>query len=358
LSHGDVHRRGSVADGGADALGADLRRWIASGAVQGADGAFHAWLDAGTGTLAFAYPEITGYALTWLASLPDPTLAERDAGRRASEWLTARLESGNWSARDGWDDGAVYHFDLAMIATGLLTFGRVSSDARAMAIGSRVVAEIVRQQESDYPLDSVCCRTPASAQRSAWSTDGYAHLIKVAQCLLLGSEAGVPEAREAAARLVARAEEIQQPDGRFVTHLPEGPTMLHPHLYAVEGLWIYAEATGEAVARDRARRALQWAWSTQLDDGGLPRFSPGDSAPPQADLTAQAVRMGLVFAIDSARLERAYRWLESIATGDERGRALRYQAGVPHLNTWATLFGAQALSIAPDAQWLDWRVLV
>jgi hypothetical protein len=122
---------------------------------------------------------------------------------------------------------------------------------------------------------------------------------------------------------------------------------------------MYAEATGDDDARDRAHSATEWAWRTQLDDGGLPRFFPGDDAPPQADLTAQAIRMGTVFGIDESQLERAARWLESVASGDGRGRALRYQPSAAHLNTWATLFGAQALSALPSgAPRLDWRVLV
>ena len=58
-------------------LSAGLRRWLASGAIQPESGAFCAWREEESGTLAFEYPEITGYALTWLACRPDPTDAEQ-----------------------------------------------------------------------------------------------------------------------------------------------------------------------------------------------------------------------------------------------------------------------------------------
>ena len=353
----DGHEHAEVA-AAAGALGADLSRWLASGAVQSPDGAFHAWLDADTGELAFAYPEITGYAVTWLAGRANATDAERAAARRACDWLIGRLDAGRWTARDGWDHDAVYVFDLAMIATGLLTFGRVTQDAKAIAAGSAIVADIQRQQEREHPLRSLSHRSPASSERSAWSTEGYAHLIKVVQCLLLGAEIGVPRSREAASTLIGRAGGLQQADGRFVTHHRDGPTMLHPHLYAVEGFWMCAEATGDETARARARRGIDWAWSTQLEDGGRPRSSPGPGAPAQADLTAQAVRMGVLLGSDPTSIARAFRWLESIAGGDQRGCALHYQEGEPHLNTWATLFGAQAVSLLAGSGPLDWRVLV
>jgi hypothetical protein len=341
-------------------LAEDLRRWLASGRAQASDGAFCAWRDADKGDLAFAYPEITGYALTWLAGRAHPTPAEQEAGRHACAWLVSRLERGNWSARDGWDDDAVYVFDLAMIATGLFAFGRSSQAARALAVGAEIVAEILRQQDAEYPLRSLSHRASTSTQRCAWSTDGYAHLIKVAQCLLVGGELGIAGASEGAAKLVDRAAEIQRVDGSFTTHLAKGPTMLHPHLYAIEGLWIYAEATGDATARERATRAMEWTWSKQLANGGFPRFSPGAEAPAQADLTAQAVRMSLLLGVgDGPGRERAYDWLENMASGDAGGRALHYQPGVSHLNTWATLFAAQALSLASGTTpTLDWRVLV
>ena len=90
-----------------------LCAWIESGACQTASGAFAAWLDATTGRPAFDYPEITGYALSFLAGRP--SLSERAwaVGNRAAAWLVHRVQHGNLAARDGRDGEAVYLFDLS-----------------------------------------------------------------------------------------------------------------------------------------------------------------------------------------------------------------------------------------------------
>ena len=115
-----------------------LRRWLFSGACQSESGAFCAWRDAGTGQLAFEYPEITGYLLTFAAGLDDLQESESAAAHRAADWLVSRLRRGDRSAREGWDAGAVYTFDLAMVANGLLAFGRRFGD-EYLEVGAEVV---------------------------------------------------------------------------------------------------------------------------------------------------------------------------------------------------------------------------
>ena len=106
-----------------------LRAWLCSGGCQSPNGAFVAWLDSATGRRAYDYPEITGYALTFLAGMATLTAADRATGHRAGDWLVERLRSGNLAARDGWDNNAVYLFDLGMIAT--------EASARSLGRGPR-----------------------------------------------------------------------------------------------------------------------------------------------------------------------------------------------------------------------------
>ena len=102
-----------------DSVALALRRWLFSGSCQSVAGAFCAWREARTGRLAFEYSENNGYLLTYAAALEDPTPAELAAARRSADWLAR----GDLSARAGWDGGAIYTFDLAMTATGLMPFG-------------------------------------------------------------------------------------------------------------------------------------------------------------------------------------------------------------------------------------------
>jgi hypothetical protein len=161
--------------------------------------------------------------------------------------------------------------------------------------------------------------------------------------------------------VIEEARRLQGNDGRFITHLVNGQTMLHPHLYAVEGLWILGSARDDLEAISCARAGLEWAWKQQQVTGALPRFAPDTAAPAQADVTAQAVRMAVALDFAPPGFDAALGWLRDAARGDDRGLALPYQpaSGDSHLNTWATLFGAQATQAAlRDRPGMKWQTLV
>ncbi len=281
-----------------------LRAWLVSSPAS-PSGAFHAWLDASSGEPSFEYPEITGYALTHFAGLSDPSDEEVRAGLRAGNWLARRLETGDLSAREGWEEGAVYSFDLAMIATGLLAFGHRFQVGRLVDNGLRL-AELVRDLiDADGRLAPVDTRLPQAAWRRSWSTLGHAHLLKVVQCLLWADRLEAAGCREAASRLISTSPSVEREDGRFETDPDDDDTMLHAHCYALSGLWIYGRATGDRGAIDRARRAVEWVWRQQLGNGGFPRTVPtarsgGDGrgiAVEQTDVTAQAICAALTLGM-------------------------------------------------------------
>lgn len=121
----------------------EIRRWLV-GRARSTSGAVHAWVDAATGVPAFEYPEITGYALTFWAAQSIATEDELEAGRQAAGWLGELVESGRLHAREGWDSNAVYNFDLAMMANGLLAFG-VRHQPEAVATGISLAAYLCDQ---------------------------------------------------------------------------------------------------------------------------------------------------------------------------------------------------------------------
>ncbi|HEX7083261.1 MAG TPA: hypothetical protein VF186_04035 [Gaiellaceae bacterium] len=331
-------------------VAAALRDWLLSEACRSPAGAFCAWRDAETGRLAFEYPEISGYALTYAAALDDPGDAEVESAARAAEWLVRRLRAGDRSARADWDSGAIYVFDLAMVASGLVSFGRRYGGGYQIA-GLRIVELLLREAE-------VIGRIPAVAPgprtaHAGWATQGRAHLLKVVQCLLLAGEDA------AAAALIEEADALQRDDGRFVTETGSATTMLHPHCYALEGLWIWGVAQEDEDALDRARRGLAWAFAHQLPDGGLPRYvlAGGEPGPEQSDATAQAVRLACLLDERTPAVERAAERLEALG----RSGALPYRpAALPvHENVWATLFAAQALELTHgERAGLRWSELV
>jgi hypothetical protein len=335
---------------------AGLRAWLSSGAAQSPAGAFVAWLELGTGAKAFEYPEITGYALTYLAGHAAPTADVLTAAMAPADWLATRLDAGNLAARDGWDQNAEYLFDLGIVATGLLVLGRRISSDRYLEAGLGIVSRL-RSELLGGGISALTRAGPRS-KRNSWSTAGTAHLAKLAQCFLLADEQAIPDVRAAPARLIEAVKRIQGDNGRIPTH-PEQAVMLHPHLYAAEGLWIWGTAVGDVEAVERARAALAWTWNHQLEGGGLPGSETGGGE--QSDVTAQAVRLSLALDERGPATERALTRLTRLARETRGGLALVYRPdrGKEHLNTWATLFAAQALALAaPATPALSWRTIV
>jgi hypothetical protein len=339
----------SLADG--------LRAWLCSGACLSPSGAFVAWVDHASGRRSFEYPEISGYALTYLAGLE--SLLEREAavGLRAGEWLVARVGAGNLVARDGWDNDAVYLFDLAMIASGLLSFGRRLQIERFIQSGLALVAYLRDELSAGGPLSAISRHGPASA-RHGWSTRGLPHLAKLSQAFLLAEEEG-QAGGSVAARLIDTVTRLQRDDGRIPTDPGGQRVLLHPHLYAAEGLWIWGSARGDSAALTSARAALEWVWTQQLEHGGLPRAEangkPADASREQSDVTAQAVRLALLLDSRSPAVDRALTRLNQLTRSNNHGTAIIYWPSSPHthLNTWATLFTAQASANTPTT----WRKL-
>ncbi len=341
-----------------------LRRWAVFHA-QSPDGGYVAWLDHDTGQPAFEYPEITGYALTYIAGLSDDAerrVSELRAGERSAEWLISRIEDDRLAPRADWGGQSVCNFDLAMMANGLMVFGLRVDREEIVAHGLGLTRRLLDQIDRHGHLRSVDPAANSRLGRSTWSTEGFAHLTKTAQCLLTADALGLAGAKEAAGVVVRKGLEGQRPDGRIVTHPDDRETMLHPHLYAVEGLWVYGVALDDAVVLDRARRAAEWAWGQALANGGLPRFvstTDGSRGPEQFDVTAQAVRSVLLTNID-ADVSPSVRRLCSVALPAGQGAlAMPYdaQTGPQHRNVWSTMFAAQACGLA-DGDPLDWRYLV
>jgi hypothetical protein len=333
-----------------------LRRWLASGRIQAPSGAFCAWRDGDV--LSFEYPEITGYALTALAAYGELNDGEATAGMRAADWLVSRLEGGDRSAHAGWDEGAAYTFDLGMIAAGLISFGRLFHTPVHEQRGIQTARELAALISLDDGLPPLAPDGPASKRLPAWSNVGHPHLAKCVQSLCLADET------VAAEMLMHHTSRFQADAGYFVTQRQDDFVMLHPHLYAVEALWMWGTARGDDSVLARARRATEWAWEHQLASGGLPRLvglrDVVPDAPEQLDVTSQAVRAALLLGLAPPGLDRAIARLCDSAVADGPGASLPYQpqSGQRHLNAWVTMFGAQALELAGGRVELAWSELV
>jgi hypothetical protein len=183
--------------------------------------------------------------------------------------------------------------------------------------------------------------------------------------MLTAVDLGLDFTRDAASAVVSQGLAGQQPDGRIVTRPEDEATMLHLHLYAVEGLCVYGMATGNDDALACARRALEWAHKQRFSNGGIPQFvitSDGTLGPEQCDVTAQFLRVAKLTGFESD-LSPTTKCLYSLAFPVcGLGWAMPYQPGaaVVHRNVWASMFAASACEVSgwDHPQSLNWRHLV
>lgn len=351
----------------AEDVSSRLHHWLTTD-LQSQSGAFFAWVDHGSGKPSYEYPEITGYALTYLARSVEKSRIdgpEIRAGHSAATWLASLIEDRQLAARVNWDGHAIYNFDLAMIANGLLNFGTATADDRWVDSGLVLVQMLVRQVERYGYLPSIDPDGPVQSTRSAWSTEGFAHLVKTAQCLMTASALGEPGAEEAAGRIIEHGVWRQETDGRISTHRSDFDCMLHPLFYAVEGLWTYGCATNSEVALGQARAAASWAWQFRMESGGFPRYISmidGSYGAEQCDATAQALRAAVLTELDVDVVPTVDRLCAIVLPIGDESCAMPYQphSHPLHRNAWASMFAVQALELSslPSSHLFDWRHLV
>jgi hypothetical protein len=325
-----------------------LRRWALAGATQHPTGAIGGWRDADNGSISNEYPEVTGYLLTYAASIS----ADARVARRALRWLGGRVRAGNLAARDV-EGPTIYNFDLAMMATGLMRAGAVLASREDVAAG-RLLAEHLRQQVETFGFLPTLDAAGGPCQRPpAWSTSGRAHLAKVVQALLIADRHGAPGMVDAAAALIAQATTVTGPETAV--------TWLHPLLYAAEGFWIWGTAQRDGGALAMACDLVDRAWAEQLPNGGFPAVT-GGSMPSyeQGDVLAQVVRMSVATDVFPRRFEDAVRRLCEISAPCREGSAVIYHpdSGARHENMWSTLFAVQALESIVANRRLRWTALV
>jgi len=163
-----------------------------------------------------------------------------------------------------------------------------------------------------------------------------------------------PELLDTARDLVSHFMQEFYRDGFFFTEPGQCESYLHGHCYAVEGL-VYAVESGLHPDDGLLMKVGDQLAKAQLDNGGLQTWWGRSEAPQEvADTTAQAVRIWQ--CIDpkafSFEIRRGLAFLKSQA--HPKG-GIRYQPDSDHLNTWATVFTAQALLFKkrePDWQWI------
>ncbi len=276
-----------------------------------ADGRVLSWLN--PSHPGYAYDEATALLARTMRSLGQPSAELED--------LLRRLLNQRWLGRDG----IRYVFD-----TGL-----------ALPFAERptvLAAELAALLETG----AVC--EPAPDPRR-WSQGLGPHLLKIAPELARAGQT------EAAARLVERVVRTCWTGSSFAVR-PGGPTYLHCHCYALEGL------LGLGVRSDLVEAGVAWLARQQRADGSLPAWFGGGELRWPADAVAQSVRLWSVVDREAYRLP-IRRALGLLARRQGLDGGISYGSDRADRNAWTSMFALQAVRWAgqpPTRSALRWLV--
>ena len=333
-----------------------IAAWLLHGPAQVRTGA-HAGAVAGavqSGSVVYAYPEITGYFLQWLAwrvyagHAPDDLRPRAEA---AQGWL-ARWAAGSMPparvhvGRDDadWRTHALFAFDVAMVLRGVASAAAVDLLAPDRTLITRLGELMSSLCDSDGGLAACRAYPHANALPQRWSTRRGAFLAKAAAGLL--AAAALPgvsrQVHDAGARTFADA------CARLCT---DPHREAHPRLYAIEGLLARARDADAVRALPCAAAQVVELAATARARGCAPEHVDGTGAA-RLDVHAQTLRAACVLAALGATpfvpaTTRAA-LAGSLAAQVSREGGLPFSTSAPagELNVWTALFAEQALTLA------------
>jgi hypothetical protein len=319
---------------------ADHLTWLTGPKVIRHDGTVVSWVN--PAHPGYAYPEIAGYMLSYLAQHGSATaeLRNRVARRIATDIAPAGGVGRN---------GTLYVFDSAMVLAGLVAHVKAGGLLPDADMLDRLHEFIVSRLDRKIGIEGA-----AEAPATHWSASYGCHLIKSVISLSAYGDMGQTEST---ARVVDMLLDDLQPlfDGtRFHVNGLSDATYTHAHCYALEGL-LTLEGRGRQGLHRTIELGAQWLADIQTRDGGVPSgYAAGELAPAHADCTAQASRIWT--CVDPVRfapsISRAKAFLRDLTLDG----GIRYRPGSDDVNTWATIFGAQALDFAENGGTWQWLV--
>ncbi len=360
----------AVAGRGACAPGDAIAAWLLDGPAQLRDG-LHAGAIAGTiaesGVPAYVYPEIAGYYLQWLAWRArafggSDALAVRAAS--VQRWLAVWLARDDppltrvhlASPGDDWRNGALFFFDVAMVARGLAS----AAATRLLAPDPGVVGGVSRLLASLIDADGLFAACRAHDARVAlpdrWSTRRGAFLAKAAAGVVTAARSlpGIAAPVTAAAHATFAA----AVDWTLAHPHPEA----HPRLYACEGLMALPEHPRFRDALPAVGAQLSALLAQAGPDGRLPEtLGAPDAGPARVDVLAQALRIGTLLAAHApghapapAALGRVH---DLLARQVRPSGAVVFAVDAPAAacNVWAAMFADQALAFVAHRMDAAWR---
>ena len=312
---------------------ARVQRWLLR-QIPAADGAVIGSFEP-DGRPRYAYPEIAGYALSWLAwlqSCADPAWSLHKRAAAVGVWLQHWLDSDlrtrpSPGAAADWRNQGLFAFDLAMILRGVAAARSASlmGCAEAKALTAGLAAQLVRLLDNHGELMPVLVTGDRLPDR--WSTRSGPYQAKVGAALLLAQrQLTIPAVLTRAADQLLR-------DAATQIAGPIHTDSAHAALYALEGI-------AQGVAIKALPEATLVLLPQRLDDLAQ---APGMASHERHDVLAQWVRLARLYCPDHPRLPELIVRLEQAVT-DTGALPFAQLQGDPGPCTWAALFCHQALN--------------
>ena len=314
--------------------------WLTGSDVIGRDGAVLSWVN--PGHPGYPYPEIAGYMLSYLAQQGQATV---DVRNRVAQRLAGDMAASGAVGRNGIE----YVFDSAMVLAGLVAHVRTGG-----LLSEPDMLDRLHQFITSRLLRRTAIEGGAEAAPDHWSASYGCHQLKCVISLL--ALADIQPARDPNGLVESLLEDLLPlfDAGRFRVNALSELTYTHAHCYALEALLVL-DGRGRHEVRPWIEEGAAWLAGLQNDDGGVPSgFGGPVRAAAHADCTAQSVRIWA--CVDPQRyriaIDRSMAFLNSLTDGG----GVRYRPGSDDINTWATIFGAQALDFAENGGRWEWLI--
>ncbi|MFX0138830.1 MAG: glycoside hydrolase family 88 protein, partial [Candidatus Hodarchaeota archaeon] len=274
----------------------ELKNWLLYSGIQSTDddftkGSFRIYYNTETDSYAFAYSELTGYAITSFLYInefdPDPLLIER--AKLAANYIINLAEKNIYGAiedRFFYESKTMrpwlFSFDNGICLNGIVNLYKYTNEKKYLEIAQKIANWLINDmQKPDGSFHAAYDYKEGKLieDLSAWSLHSEPHHAKIAIGLLNLYEITRDNLlKEKAFKICQWALKKQKNDGRFVTFQLKEDTQTHAHLYTAEAL-LYA---GLKYKNERfiksSQKATDWIISLQFPNGAFPRqFIDGKS---------------------------------------------------------------------------------
>jgi hypothetical protein len=297
----------------------------------------------------YVYPEIMGYYASLCAERGRSPGGEAwlERGARVARAIVDSLSRDGGLGRAGID----YAFDTGIALSGLLRLQRVAGGSEHRDAMLRMGAFLANSLERRV---AAWKDGRPHVDLDSWSLSFGASALKAAMAMELAAEHFRDEAaRELVRRTVRELVQGSFRDGAFHINAHRDWVYAHAHCYALEALLVLAPR-GLADPAPIAPGAA-WLAEVQNADGSLTNWHGRTDLPlgHQGDATSQAVRIWS--AVDRARyagnVARALAFLASLQTLEG---GLRYDHASEDVNSWVSMFAAQAVAWSRDGAEPEW----